>query len=75
MCPYCGSTIYLQNSGYRVDHQARIPNGPGHQADSEEIRQVKNIVWKLDTKVNLLLIISGANMLLLLLVLFALVAG
>lgn len=78
VCPYCGATVYLQNSGYRSDNQVHIPHRIGHQtsdSDSEEIKIVKNIVWKLDTKVNLLLIVSGANMLLLVLLLIALVAG
>ena len=73
VCPYCGATIYTQGAAQpQLPHRIGLVSGT---SDGEDVKTLKNAFLKLDTKINLVLVISGANMLLLVLLLIALASG
>lgn len=73
VCPYCGATIFKQNAVQpHLPHRIGPVNGT---KDGDEVRALLNVCQKLDTKLNLVLVISGANILLIVLLLIALACG
>lgn len=63
ICPYCGATVYIQNSSLKMDYGDAVPNSGGNVpfVNKDFSASLFQRMANLETKLNLVLILSIAT--------------
>lgn len=63
VCPYCGSTVYIQDSSLNLDHCISSPNGGGYTShlNKDIAFDLVQRILRVETKLNLILVFSIAT--------------
>jgi len=62
VCPYCGATVYLEDSSWETEklrHGNITPAVPGKD-ETEKMEDLLGRIRKLETRVNLILVLNAA---------------
>lgn len=75
VCPYCGGTVYMQNVTYSSNDVTRrsAPSTQGVGISSGNSKKIDRRLRHLETKLDLLLILAGGNLIFCLLLLIAII--
>lgn len=72
VCPFCGATVYMSNTTWKVNDVARQATVPVHGgAQLNNSRGIERKLRELETKLNLLMVLQAGTLLLAILILLA----
>lgn len=76
VCPYCGGTVYLEDASLEMENSrfgARREIPAGHRADMTDALIYR--IGKMETKINVILVLSVACFFLMILILLVMMAA
>lgn len=63
ICPYCGSTVYIHDSSVNFEYSVNTPIGGGYNSfqNKDVASDLVQRILRIETKLNLILILSVAT--------------